>query len=54
MKIIFTKQVIFREFGGKILKQFNIGDTVEYSTFNNIYYVTSWGSIWADEAEILV
>jgi hypothetical protein len=54
MKIVFTKRVVFRDWLGNVLKTFEVGDTTEFSVFNGVYYVTSMGGIWSDEAKIIL
>ena len=50
-KIRFTKQVIFKDMDGGITHVFNIGDEIEFTANNSIYYVCSPGGIYFDEAE---
>ena len=50
-RIIFTKQVVFRDRNRTVLKVYEIGDTVEYTAKTDTYYITSMGGIWFEEAQ---
>jgi hypothetical protein len=57
MKLIeFTQPVVFRDCEGNMLKQYNVGDTEEYTTIVGTadcgYFVTSWGGIFTYEAKV--
>lgn len=51
MKISFIKRVEFRDQKGMLLKVYEIGDEVEYTSKSNHYWVTPMGGIYFDEAK---
>ncbi len=46
MKIEFTKEVIFKDMHGTILKVYAVGDQVDYTAKAGHYWVTSMGGIY--------
>lgn len=54
MKIKIVKTVTFRDCNGTVLKVYNVGDIIDYTAVvDKMYYVTSMGGIWFDEAVIV-
>ena len=51
MKIRFTKQVIFHDLHGNILRVYEIGDECEYYSKSCHYWISPMGGIYFDEAE---
>lgn len=51
MKIEFTKEVIFKDMHGTILKVYAVGDQVDYTAKAGHYWITSMGGIYFDEAK---
>lgn len=50
-KITFIKRVVFKDMNGIILKVYEVGDTETYTAIvDNLFYVTSMGGIYFDEA----
>jgi len=51
--ITFTKQVIFMDRSGTILKTFEVGDTTAITGRDDTrgYYIISWGGVWFSEAD---
>jgi len=49
--IEFTKEVVFKDREGTILKTFNVGDRISFTAKTSTYWVCSPGGIWFDEAK---
>jgi hypothetical protein len=49
--IRFTKQVVFRDRAGSVVKVFAPGKTIEATGQGAGYFLTAMGGIWFDEAE---
>jgi hypothetical protein len=52
-KIEFTKRVVFSDRDGNVLKVYEVGDKVDYTTKSDNYWITSMGGIYFDEAKEL-
>lgn len=50
MKIIFTKEVVFKDLTGSVVREYKVGDTCKYTAKTETYFVTSLGGIFFDEA----
>jgi hypothetical protein len=51
MKIEFTKEVVFKDMHGTVLKTYSVGDQVDYTAKAGHYWITSVGGIYFDEAK---
>ncbi len=51
MYIEFTKEVVFRDMEGAVLKTFSVGDRIEALGETHHYWITSMGGIYFDEAK---
>lgn len=50
MFIEFTKEVIFKDMLGNVVKVYSIGDRLKYTYKFDTYWVTAMGGIYFDEA----
>lgn len=51
MKIEFTKDVIFKDMHGTVLKTYSVGDQVICTAKTGHYWITPMGGIYFDEAK---
>ena len=51
MKIEFVIRVVFSDRDGNVLKVYEVGDQIEYSSKNEFYWVTPMGGIYFNEAK---
>jgi hypothetical protein len=52
MNIKFTKQVVFKDWNGKVLKVYEIGQIINATCDAGHYWVTNMGGIYKDEATL--
>lgn len=51
MKIEFTKEVVFKDMHGTVLKTYAVGDQIDYTAKAGHYWVVGMGGIYFDEAK---
>ena len=54
MEIEFTKEVIFKDMTGAVLKTYKPGDVIEATFDAGHYFGTAMGGIYKDEAKVYV
>lgn len=53
MQIEITKQVVFKDREGNVLKTYEVGSILEATADAGHYFVTSMGGIYKDEAKLV-